>query len=94
MVKKRLRKKPVCEACGGRGWALFHNTSRDVYEIERCDACMEYDSDREAGDVAVAIIEDALTARDLLMHGVGALRQPSDHVGAAQAIGMKTRMVR
>lgn len=55
-----------CSACDGRGWDIFLNTSGDVYEIERCDTCMQYESDRAAGEVAVPRIEAALRA---MAHG-------------------------
>jgi hypothetical protein len=49
-----------CEACEGRGWAIFFNTDRETCEIQRCDACEQYESDRAAGEAAVPVIDAAL----------------------------------
>ncbi len=53
----KKRTDEICEACHGRGWLLAFHTEREVYEIEKCDTCDKYDSDREAGDAAAPIIE-------------------------------------
>lgn len=66
-----VAKKGACEACHDRGWDIFLNTSRDVYEIERCDTCMKYESDRAAGDVAAPLIEAALAAMKSKPHSCG-----------------------
>lgn len=57
-----------CEACRGRGWILSFNMDRQVYEIQKCDTCDRFDSDREAGDVGARIIEAALAVTDLAVH--------------------------
>jgi hypothetical protein len=56
-----------CEACGGRGWLLSLNTDRDVYEVQRCDTCFQFETDRGAGETAAAIIEDALSIRSTVI---------------------------
>jgi hypothetical protein len=46
-----------CEACGGLGW-LQCNVGNDQVpqiEIQRCDACERYDSDRAAQEAASSI---------------------------------------
>jgi len=58
-----LRLTNPCDACNGRGWLMSFNVDRQTYEIQRCDTCRQYDSDKEAGDVAVPLIGLALTGR-------------------------------
>jgi len=62
--RKRTKKVEVCEACGGRGWLLMFHTDRQVFEIERCDACEQFESDKAAGECAAPVIDHALTLLD------------------------------
>jgi len=49
--------KPSCEACNGNGW-LFANTGNDqspCYQVQRCDACEQYESDEAALEAVVRL---------------------------------------
>lgn len=65
-----LQKKTKCEACEGRGWLLSWNVDRDVFEIQRCDTCWQFETDREAGEVAAPIISDALSVRSTFIRTI------------------------
>jgi hypothetical protein len=60
-------KKETCATCHGRGWLLSYNVDREIYEIEKCDTCDRFDSDRHAGDAAAPIIEATLALADLVI---------------------------
>jgi hypothetical protein len=38
----------VCSACAGRGWLLMLNTDTAALELQCCDSCSRFSSDREA----------------------------------------------
>lgn len=63
-----------CEVCKDRGWLLSYNVDRAVYEIQRCDTCKRYDSDKAAGNVAVPDLERGLCALALTVEHERAMR--------------------
>jgi len=60
-MSKNVKRIQKCEACRSRGWLLAFNADRQIYEIQRCDTCQRFDSDKEAGEEAVPVIEDGLS---------------------------------
>ncbi len=55
--------EPPCEACDGLGWRQFNvgNDQSPQYEIQRCDACEQYDSDEDAREAAAKAAESSTT---------------------------------
>jgi hypothetical protein len=69
-----------CQVCEGRGWLLCFHVDREVYEIQRCDACGQYDSDKEAGDAAAPTIRAALdVVHKLILAEVQKVRKEKGH---------------
>ena len=43
-----------CEECKGFGWIEgVHNTKHNTIELQRCDSCRKYKTDREAAQAAI-----------------------------------------
>lgn len=39
----------ACNACKGKGWIFAERMEDGVIEVQRCDSCKLYSSDKEAG---------------------------------------------
>ena len=42
------KEKFECDFCKGTGYAKTFNTQKNVEEIQKCDSCMMYETDKEA----------------------------------------------
>ena len=43
-----INKMEQCEACKDEGFLIAMNTNRDHLEVEKCDLCNKFKSDKEA----------------------------------------------
>ncbi|MGA2542498.1 MAG: hypothetical protein ABSG78_13170 [Verrucomicrobiota bacterium] len=55
--------EPPCEACDDKGWLQCNvgNDQSPQSEIQRCDACEQYDSDQAAREAAAKAAESSTT---------------------------------
>lgn len=52
-----MRNDEQCAICGGNGWLLMApDGDYEALEIQRCDTCMQFNSDGEARQMVAAVL--------------------------------------